>query len=227
MKTHLLFLFSLLLTGVASAQTSWGLRVGAGQTDIRSGETFDMLTDRMDGIGTVSLGAFVEVPVTPYITFRPGLEYGSRGTSVGLTDDVELLGVKLPLGARAKTRFNYIDAPLLVQLNLPTESDIQPYAIAGPTLGYATGGKVTTSAKAIIELNLYSTDIDLDAIQYDRFNVGLIGGVGAKARLGEFSSLFLEARYEHGLSQPYDVPVIKDKVGFQGWNVGAGVSFAL
>ncbi|WP_116125754.1 porin family protein [Lewinella sp. IMCC34183] len=227
MKTQLLALFALLLTGTVAAQTSWGIRVGAGQTDIRSGETFDMLTDRMDAIGTTSFGAFVEVPLTPDLTLRPGLEYSSRGTSVGLTDDVELLGVKLPIGARAKTRFNYIDAPLLLQYTLPTERGVRPYLIAGPTVGYATGGKLTTSAKAIIELNLYSTPVDLDAIRYDRFNVGLIGGAGLKARLGEFSSLFLEARYEHGLSQPYDVPVIKDKVGFQGWNVGAGVSFAL
>ena len=227
MKTHFLLLFALLLAGAATAQSTFGVRIGAGHTNVRSGAAFDIATERMDGIGTTSLGAFAEIPITEFINFRPGIEYGSRGSSVALTDDVALFGVNLPVGARVKTRINYLDAPLLVEFRLPTESAIQPYAIVGPTVGYATGGKLTTAARAIIELNLYSTDIDLDAIRYDRFNVGVIGGVGARARLGETTGLFLEARYEHGLSQPYDVPVIQDKVGFQGWNVGAGVTFAL
>ncbi|THH40028.1 porin family protein [Neolewinella litorea] len=227
MKLQLLALFALLSTGLLTAQASWGIRAGAGQTALRSGQIFDPLTDRLEPLGNISLGAFAELPLTGYIAFRPGLEYSSRGSSLGLTDKVEVFGVQLPVGARAKTRFNYIEAPLLVQVNLPTESAIQPYAIAGPTLGYATGGRVTTAARAVVELNLYGTDLDLDAIGYERFHVGVIGGLGARARLGENTGLFMEARYEHGLSQPYDVPVIRDKVGFRGWNVGAGVTFAL
>ncbi len=227
MKTHLLLFFALLVSGIAAAQSTFGVRAGFGQSSLRSGNTFDAFTDRTVGVGVPSFGFFAEVPVTDFLSLRPGLELTKRGTGVGLTQDVELAGVKLPLGAFAKTRFSYVEAPLLMQLNLPTESAIQPYAILGPSVGYATGGKVTTSAKAIIELNLYSTDINLDAINYERFNVAMIGGLGAKARLGQNTGLFLEARYSHDLTQPYDVPVIRDKVGFQGWNVGAGMTFAL
>ncbi|MCP9236025.1 porin family protein [Lewinella sp. JB7] len=227
MKTHLLLLLALLVSGIATAQSTFGIRAGFGQSSLRSGETFDAITDRTVGVGVPSFGFFAELPVTDYLSLRPGLEYTKRGTGVGLTDDVELAGVKLPLGAFAKTRFSYLEAPLLVQLNLPTESAIQPYALLGPSVGYATGGKVTTSAKAIVELNLYSTDVDLDAINYQRFNVAVVGGLGARARVGQHNALFLEARYSHDLSQPYDVPVVRDKVGFQGWNVGAGMSFAL
>ncbi|MBB4080567.1 hypothetical protein GGR28_003202 [Lewinella aquimaris] len=227
MKTHLLLFFALLVSGIATAQTTFGVRAGFGKTSLRSGNTFDAITDRTVGVGVPSFGFFAELPVTDYISLRPGLELTKRGTGVALTDEVELAGVKLPLGAFAKTRFSYLEAPLLVQFNLPTESAIQPYAILGPSVGYATGGKVTTSAKAIIELNLYSTDIDLDAINYQRFNLAVIGGMGARARVGQHNALFLEARYAYDLSQPYDVPVIKDKVGFQGWNIGAGMSFAL
>ncbi len=227
MKTHLLFLFALLLSGLATAQSSFGLRAGFGQSSLRSGKTFDAITDRTVGVGVPSFGVFAELPVTDFLSLRPGLELTQRGTGVGLTEDVELAGVKLPLGAFAKTRFRYLEAPLLVQLNLPTESAIQPYALLGPSLGYATGGRVTTSAKAIINLNLYSTDVDLDAIDYERFNVAVIGGLGAKARLGQNTGVFLEARYSHDLTQPYNVPVIRDRVGFQGWNVGAGMTFAL
>lgn len=227
MKLYLLGLFALLGSGLLTAQPAWGIRAGAGQSALRSGATFDPLTDRLDALGTTSFGLLYELPVTPYLTLRPGLEYGSRGSSLGLTDEVEVFGVTLPVGARAKTRFNYVEAPLLLQFNLPTESRVQPYAVVGPTLGYATGGKVTTAARAVIEMNLYSTDLDLESIGYERFHLGVVGGIGARARLGETTGLFIEGRYEHGLSQPYDVPVIQDKVGFRGWNLGAGLTFAL
>lgn len=227
MKAQLLALFALLGSGLLTAQAQWGFRAGAGQSEVRSGDIFDPVTDRLDAIGTTSFGAFAEIPVTPFISLRPGLEYGSRGSSLGLTEKVEVYGVELPIGARVKTRISYLDAPLLVQLTLPTESAVQPYALLGPRFGYATSAKLTTAARAVIEMNLYSTDLDLESIGYERFHVGLIGGLGAKARVGESVGLFVEARYEHGLSQPYDVPVIRDKVGFRGWNLGAGVTFAL
>ncbi len=227
MKLQLLALFAFLFTGMATAQTSIGVYGAFGQSNVRSGDAFDGATDQLDQIGTATFGVTAELPLTPYLSLRPGLEYTSRGTALGITQSVDLGGINLPVGARAKTRFDYLEAPLLLQLNLPTESVIQPYLVGGPSLGYATSGRVTTAAKAIIELDLYSSSINLDAIRYDRFHVAAVGGVGAKARLGETTRLFVEARYQHGLSQPYDVPVIQDKVGFQGWNVGAGVSFDL
>ena len=227
MKLQLLALLTLLFAGTTFAQTSLGVYGAYGQSNVRSGAAFDGVTDRLDGIGTVTFGVMAEMPLTPVFSLRPGLEYTSRGTAIGLTEGIDLGGVNLPVGARAKTRFNYVEAPLLLQVNVPTEGAIQPYFVAGPSLGYATSGRVATAARAVIDIDLYSTPLDLDLIRYDRFHVAAIGGVGAKARLGETSQVFVEARYQHGLSQPYDVPVIRDKVGFQGWNIGAGITFDL
>ncbi|PPK85746.1 outer membrane protein with beta-barrel domain [Neolewinella xylanilytica] len=227
MKLSLLALFTFLLFGFATAQTSIGVYGAFGQSNVRSGDAFDGATDQLDRIGTATFGVTAEIPVTAYFSLRPGLEYTSRGTAIGVSEGINLGGISLPVGARVKTRFDYVEAPLLIQLQIPTQSSIQPYVIAGPSLGYATSGRVAAAAKAVIELDLYSSSINLDAIRYDRFHVAAVGGVGANARLGEATRLFVEARYQHGLSQPYDVPVIQDKVGFQGWNVGAGVSFDL
>ena len=227
MKLRLLALLSLFYAGIASAQTTVGVYGAYGQSGVRSGKTFDGVTDQLDAIGTATFGVYAELPLTPFLSLRPGLEYTGRGTSIGITEDLDLGGINLPVGARAKTRFDYVEAPLLLQFNLPSQSAIQPYVVAGPSLGYAVSGRVTTAARALIDLNLYSSSIDLDAIRYERFHVAAVGGVGAKARIGQASQVFVEARYQHGLSQPYDVPVIRDKVGFQGWNVGVGVSFDL
>lgn len=217
----------LLASSLSFAQATFGLRGGFGQSGVRSGAAFDLVTDQLENTSVTSFGVFAEVPISPIFSFRPGLEYTQRGTEVGLTEDLSLLGVALPLGAQAETRFNYLDAPLLLQVNLPTESSLQPYAFAGPSLGYAIGGKLRTTARALIEFQLSETDIDLESINYERFHVAAMGGVGAKATFGNGMSGFVEARYEYGLSQPYDVPLATDKVGFRGWNLGAGLAFAL
>ena len=227
MRPILIAILALVTTTAATAQTTFGIRAGYGQSGLRSGETFDVVTEQTGWVAAPSLGVFAELPLSDLITFRSGLEYARRGTSVGLTQGLDLLGVRLPVGARARTTFDYLEAPLLVQVNLPTEGSVQPYALAGPTLGYALSGKLRTSARALIDFNLTTTDVNLDAINYERFHVGLMAGAGVKARVGASAALFLEARYEHGLTQPYNVPLVRDGVGFQGWNVGAGVSFAL
>ena len=226
MKTSILLVLSLFATLALRAQTTVGLRAGFGQSSLHSGSTFDAVTDRTGRVGAISLGAFVELPLSELFSLRPGLEYTQRGTSVGLTEDVSLFGVRLPLGARAKTTFDYVDAPLLLQYHLPTSSNLQAYVLAGPSVGYALSGKLRTSARALIDFTLTSTDIDLEAISYERVHVAAIGGAGVRGRIGD-TTVFLEGRYEYGLSQPYNVPLVRDGVGFQGWNVGAGVSFAL
>ena len=227
MRTLTLLLCFALASLTLSAQTTFGVRAAYGTSNVRSGPALDVATDRLDALGATSFGAFAEIPLTPVVSLRPGLEFTQRGTQLRLTQDVAVAGVPLPLGARAATRLSYLEAPLLFQFNLPTTAAVRPYAIAGPSLGYATGGRVTTAARALIELDLFSQDIDLDAIDYQRAHVALVGGLGARARLGGVVDLFVEARYEHGLSQPYDVPLVSDKLGFRNWNVGAGVTFAL
>ena len=225
-----LFLASVLLLAIAAsstAQTTVGIRAGYGQSSLRSGNTFDIVTDQTDGVGAASAGIFIAIPVTEWLTLRPGLEYNKRGTSIGLTEGIDLLGVKLPVGARAKTTFNYVDAPLLVQLDLPTEGSIQPYALIGPSLGYAVSGRLRTSARALIDFTISDTDVNLNAINYERFHVAAVGGLGLNGKLSPTTKMFVEARYEHGLTRPYNVPLVRDGVGFRAWNIGAGISFVL
>ena len=131
MRQLTLLLLCTFFSLTAFAQTTVGVRAAYGQSNVRSGDALDLVTDQMDALGVVSYGIFAEIPLTPVISFRPGLELTKRGTQVSLTEDVALLGVPLPVGAQAETRFRYIDAPLLFQFNLPTETGFQPYAIAG------------------------------------------------------------------------------------------------
>ena len=227
MRSTLLILLLALVSTALFAQAEISVRAGFGSTNLRTDSELDLVSDQFDAAGTTSFGVYAEYPVSDVFALRAGLETNRRGTSVALTDDVAVFGINLPLGANAKTRFNYIDVPLQVKATLPTNSAVQPYAFAGASLGYATGGRITTTARAIVEFNVLNTKVDLDAINYERFHVAATGGVGLKFAFSDAVGAFVEGRFEQSLTQPYDVPIATAKTGFKNVNFGAGVTFAL
>lgn len=227
MRTLFITLLLAFVCTCVSAQTEIGFRTGYGFSNLRGDKELDLVADQFSSASTLSAGVFVSIPLSEHISFRPGLEVNRRGTSLALAENVDVFGVNLPFGAVAKTRFTYVDVPLLFEAKLPTGSGIQPYAFGGASLGYATGGNLRTTARAIVEFNLLTTDIDLEAINYERFHVAAVGGLGVKAELAPGFSAFVEGRFEQSLTQPYDVPVLQAKTGFKGVNFGAGVAFAL
>jgi hypothetical protein len=169
----------------------------------------------------------VEYPLSDVISLRSGAELNRRGTTAELTQDAQIFGASVPFGAQAKTRFTYIDVPLMAQFTLPTEGVIEPYLFAGPSFGLATQGNVRTTATALISFNLMTSDIDLDDINYERFHVSAKAGIGARLNLDEGFAAFVEGRYEQSLTEPYDVPLLEAKTGFKGMQFGAGFMFTL
>lgn len=227
MRTLLTVLALLALTTIAQAQAQLQIRGGYGHSNLRTDSDLDVVSDQLESASVRAFGVAVELPLNEFLSFRPGLELNRRGTSLRLTEGIGVFGFDLPLGAEAKTRFTYVDVPLQLKATLPGQGKLRPYAFGGATLGYATGGNIRTTAQAIVEFNLMTTDIDLDAINYERFHAALAGGLGLDLRLSERFGAFVEGRFEQSLTQPYDVPVAAARTGFKAFNFGAGVSFAL
>lgn len=223
----LLFFASLMTAQEAARATTIGIRAGYGTSNIRTDSELDVIADRFDNASALSFGVFASIPLGNVFSLRPGLELNRRGTVLSITDDQEVFGINLPLGAQAKTRFTYLEVPLLVQATLPTAGVFKPYVFGGASIGYAVNGNVRTTATAIFEFNLMTSEIDLDAINYERFNVAAMGGLGVRAELSTGFNVFFEGRFEQSLTEAYDVPLLTAKTGFKGLNFGAGVSFAL
>lgn len=225
------FLFSSLLLAVfsftASAQVSLGLRGSYGFSDLRTDAELDVISDQFSNASSLSFGVVAELPVSDVFSVRSGLEINRRGTTLRVGQDAPIFGTSVPFGAEAKTRFTYIDVPVLAQVSLPTGGAVRPYIFAGPTFGYATTGNVRTTATALISFNLMTTNIDLDEINYERFHVAAMGGLGVRADLGDRLVTFVEGRYEQSLTEPYDVPLATAKTGFKGVQFGAGFMFKL
>lgn len=227
MRIFLSLLTALIISAPAYAQFNLGLRASYGFSDLRTDTELDAISDQFSNASSLSFGIIAEYPFGEVFTLRSGLELNRRGTTAKLGQDAQIFGVSVPFGAEAKTRFTYIDVPLLAQFTLPTEGVIQPYIFAGPSFGLATQGNIRTTATALISFNLMTTNIDLDDINYERFHVAATGGLGARIKLGEGFSAFVEGRYEQSLTEPYDVPLLNAKTGFKGVQFGGGFVFAL
>lgn len=215
----------LMITLQLSAQVRWGVKGGYQRSSVYLTEGLSELTPDFRVIDAMSLGVVAELPLAPQISFQPELNYTTKGFAIREDIGLELFDVPLPVGVKAESRFRYLDMPLLVRLNFG-EGPLQAYALAGPGVGFAFDGKLETKASALVDIQLFQTDINLDDINYQRFEVsGVIGGgFSYDTSVGKF---FVDARYQHGFTGLYDFPVVEERIRNKGFGLSAGVILPL
>lgn len=223
---RLLFgLILLALATTAQAQIQLGVRGGTTINNISQTETLDAVSPDFDELVGFTAAAYLNVPIGAQFAFQPELAYTQKGFSLSQGADIELFGAPLPVGVVARSRFDYLEAPLLFQATLG-DQQLQAYVQAGPALGYALGGRLKTQATGLLDIDLTNTEIDLDAINYERFEVSGIVGAGLKYRTG-FGAVSLDGRYQQGFTELYDIPLVSERVRNRGFAVNLGVSFFL
>ena len=215
----------LFLSTHTSAQTTFGVRAGATFNTISQTDVIDAVTPDIDYLVGFSGAFFAEVPITNGLSFQPELAFSQKGFSIRQDADAELFGFDLPIGVRANSRFDYLEIPLLLKGKFGNEK-VKGFVMAGPALGYATGGNLRTRSTGFIEFDLLNTSIDLDAINYERFEVSGIVGAGLSIDAG-FGNIMLDARFQQGFTELYDIPFLAERVRNQGFAVNAGVAIPL
>lgn len=213
----------------ATAQTiSFGLKTGVQSANVKVPGFIGDISQIPDfkSITTFNIGAVSEIGLHENFAIQPELNFTQKGFKIKESFDVNLFGIDLPIGATALSKFNYLELPLLAKAKFGNEKS-KFYVLAGPTVGYAMSGKLHTRANLLIELDLFETPINLDAIGYERFEIGGMAGAGVSFNTGGGSQLFFDVRYSHGFSQPYDIPVVRERVQHNslGVNVGFTVPF--
>lgn len=212
--------FSFISFSFLTAQNvALGARAGIMWNNVVSGDldnTIDFKT-----ISTSSIGLVADVKLTDNIAFHPEFNYTEKGFKTNIGKDLTLLGVQLPLGAKASTVVKYVDMPLTIKYQFGNTEGAHFYAMAGPTLGYALSGKLETSAKVIIDIKIASTPINLASQNYSRFEVGGIVGAGMSVPVGN-GNFYVDARYTRSFQDVYEVPIIGSKVRNQGFGIGLG-----
>ncbi|HRD79652.1 MAG: PorT family protein [Saprospiraceae bacterium] len=209
-----------------SAQVSLGFRTGATWSNVQASEGLDALAPDFKTISGFNVAAVAEIAFGNNFSLQPELAFTRKGFGIKEDFNIDLFELPLPVGFRNDTRVNYVELPLLAKYKFGDEN-AQFYLMAGPSAGYATNGRLLTRAKLLlIDVKVLDTPINLDAVNYERLEVGAVAGAGVNINLGG-TKLFFDGRYSHSFTQVYDIPVIEDRVSNRGFSINAGLMFPL
>ena len=176
-------------------------------------------------LGGINLANFDVDPLEEGLEFSSITVFGFGGVldfSLNESVSLRLEPMYLQKGAKAtlmifelEYKFAYLEIPVMVKYDFGT-SDIKPYAIAGPTIGYllSATGKASGGGE--------SREEDMkDVIK--SFDFGLGFGAGVSVPMGD-NIIFLEARYTIGLTNINDDPE-DPEVKTKGIQIFAGITF--
>lgn len=216
----------LLLIGLgfsARGQLEYSLRTGIQINDVSvkgAGSFAGELPKSMTGTF-----AYLEsdIPVSGNFSVLSGLGYTRKGFSVREDFNVDVLGLDLPVGARVLTKLDFIELPLMGKMEWG-EGPVKFQAGMGPYIAYAFNGKLDPKASLFLEFDLPDIDINLDNNLYNRWDAGLAGMLGASYSFGS-GSAFIEGRYQHGLTDMLDEPLLDIRVKNRAVQLGLGLRF--
>lgn len=226
-QTQGLIVAFLVLTAfqINAQSTTFGVRGGTTFNTISQTEVIGAITPDIDYLVGFSGAVYAEVPLGQTFAFQPELAFSQKGFSIAQGMDFDLFGASLPVGVRANTRFNYLEAPLLMKAKFGSEQ-VKGFVMAGPALGYAMNGQVRTQSSGILEFQLSDNSIDLDAINYERFEFSGVVGAGVQIDAG-FGSITLDGRFQQGITELYDIPLVSERVRNRGFAINAGISIPI
>ncbi len=214
----------LMFTVAVYAQVSVGLKTGVNLADTRINGLFDKNLPEQNMYPGFTAGIIAEFPMLNGFAFRPELNFTQKGfiTDISVAD-FDLLGIDIPIGARAKTRFNYVDVPLLIKYSTGTEL-AKVYFIAGPTVGYTLNAHVRPVTNFLININLPRVNIPLDNDIYQRWEIAATLGLGGELKVGQ-GKIFGDARYNLGITNMLQDPIIDFRAKNQGIAITAGYAY--
>lgn len=203
----LLALFLLVSFAVNSYAQSIGPKVGV---NIASWAGDDIFDDYSSLTG-LQFGAVAEIPVGDKFSIQPELLLIQKGSGF----DSDFLGTTI----ETDNKLNYFEIPILAKIYL-TEGPAQVFVNAGPTIGFATSGKIVTEAGGEKE----EVDIDFDDTDLSTFDFGVAVGAGAQFDAGP-GKLFVDVRYLLGLANLDESEPEADRIDVFNRGIGASVGF--
>jgi len=221
MYTVLLFIATILVSinSIGLSQTKVGIRVGLNlgnvSEDLGGTETIDFegmplaLTLRQSNRTTFDLGGFVEYWFSPMFALQINALYNQKG--VGIDGDLNTtiveqgILVNVKVNAEETIKLTYFSFPFLAKVAFG-ESNIKPYLIAGPEIGFLLSGKdnakATSEAEAMgVKVGPYTVEQEQDIKEsLESFEFALDFGAGLSYSLGNID-LFADFIYSLGMTK--------------------------
>ena len=224
LKTVLAAIIVLGLSTMAYAQYAVGVKLGVNFADTKIGGFADNFLPEQQVYTGFTAGLIGEIPLKNGFAFRPEINYIQKGFITDINAyDVDIFGVKSSLGAKAKTRYNYVDVPLLFKYSLGNDL-AKAYVLAGPTIGYAANGHVRPVANLILQVNLPKINLPLDSDVYQRFEVAATIGAGGEVKAGR-GKIFADVRYNAGITDMLQNTIIDISSSNRGFAISGGYAY--
>lgn len=202
MKKQFIFLFALIMMATSSiAQVSLVPRAGVSISNVAMDNDNFFEDGRKNQIGFVGgLGLNFALTEDEFLSIQPELLYVQKGFA---SEGSSLLG-----SYDYTYRLNYLELPVLLKIGFGTDV-IRGYVNLGPSVGYLLNGQVKGSGEIAglvggsvdekIEFTKSSTN-DPTELHANRIEFGASFGGGIGISLGGRSMLFVDARYNAGLT---------------------------
>ena len=88
----------------------------------------------------ISVGGFVEYPVTPMVSLLGEISYTMKGGKNTCTYEYTEPGMLANGVTFDETyKLNYIEVPMLLKINIPMSGNMMPYLLVGPGVAFNIG----------------------------------------------------------------------------------------
>lgn len=190
-----------------SAQTTVGGRIGASFATADVQGLAEFVTPNIDAINTFSGGIYINHKFDDLLGVTSGIHYRRKGFLMSQYVEVEVFDIPIPVGAKAETRVDYIEIPLLLNFSFNKGKQVQPYIEIGPTFSFAARAEIQPIAQALLEFNLPIINLDLSNDIYNRVEVAAMGGAGIKIPYGR-GEFDLGVNYSYAFTELLNNPVL-------------------
>jgi Outer membrane protein beta-barrel domain len=221
------YISAIILSATMAAQAqqvSIGARGGVTLGNVTRPEFIKGFTNSANYITSGNGGVFAEIAFGEHFALRPEIAYLQKGLSTNAGTNFTIASVDLPVGARVGLRVSQIQMPILAQYTFG-QGPLKGYVLAGPAMALAINAKLVTRPELLLTFRPIRTNVDLDLMRYNKFEVsGMVGG-GMSVALGSSGTkLMLEGRYEHGFTRVVNVPLVQVNSFNQNISFLAGIS---
>ena len=203
---------------IGLSQWSTGIRIGTAITNT-SGNGIIESAIPMEWETGLEIGIRTEYKLSGTLSVVSDVQYSRSGFSIDQGMDLNILGLNIPLEARADFNINYIETPLMLKYTMG-DADLQYYGLGGITTSYAASGSIQPVARVLLDINLPSIDIDFSDNYLNRWNVAATIGAGLQKEVGQ-GKIFGEVVYKYGLSNLVNTVVDLDLKN-KGFSLGIG-----
>jgi hypothetical protein len=204
-------------------QFNLGLKTGLSVSDAQTELYIDAADRAPKSYTSFLVGATAEIQINRNFSFQPELQYVKRGFTINEGTSFEVVGFDIPVGAKATTIINYIEAPLLAKAKIGNGTT-NFYGIVGPSIGYATSAKIQPKVTLLIDFNLPEVDLNLNNDIYNRTEISGVIGAGIEHNV-QTGKLIADVRYSRSFTNIINDPIVDISVKNSGVQLSVGYAY--